>query len=340
MTSNCFKMVLKILLSSFIICLLLDTLQASFSTDSIQLDEAASDLIISEDHRVFVAAANKLQVLGEDFSVEEVHTIAAKHNNISAFSLNLNGSRLVVCLHNGSCVSYDTIDFSVSKRYDQVSIATSSKKSVLAAVPSSLGDSFFIGSSGDNVILFGQYGFDDTDRIQRSSQWDFTISNESFYSRSFFAAFYFGNYSYFVVVDKTASASTSGVKILRVCNVPTESRFNALYEVGLECGTSSADLAIVSVDTLVTTDGMSVVLGLTAAGHIRFCNISIADIDREVQTVFEDCIGGTEHMAPPWIQHSHADDCSQFTAVRDLLVRVALWDWLAVHSLCCSVMPC
>lgn len=312
-TSNCFKMVLKFLLSSFIICLLLDTLQASFSTDSIQLDEAASDLIISEDHRVFVAAANKLQVLGEDFSVEEVHTVAAEHNNISAFSLNLNGSRLVVCLHNGSCVSYDTTDFSVSKRYDQVSITTPPKKSVLAAVPSSLGDSFFIGSSGDNVILLGQYGFDDTDRIQRSSQWDFTISNESFYSRNFFAAFYFGNYSYFVVVDKTASASTSGVKILRVCNVPTESRFNALYEVGLQCGTSSADLAIVSVDTLVTTDGMSVVLGLTAAGHIRFCNISIADIDREVQTVFEDCIGGTEHMAPPWIQRSHADDCSQFT---------------------------
>ena len=165
------------------------------------------------------------------------------------------------------------------------------------------GNSFYVGSSNDTVILIGQYGLDGAaGSVSRSSGNLFGVTAGSF-TRNWFGGFVAGSYTYFVVIDvSTSSISRPTIRVLRVCDNSNETSVAAMYEAEVNCFSSVAvdsTSAVVGVSLLESfpSGGTTLVIGLvtpTAPPINRVCTVGLSSVDSVMNTA--SCSG----TSVPW----------------------------------------
>ena len=212
-------------------------------------------------------------------------------------ALSPDGSRLVVCVSNKSCISYDANNLSKGPLSMFQSVLSDSTNVALVSAPVIRGgNSFYVGSSNGTVILIGQYGFDGAaGSVSRSSGNLFGVTAGSF-TRNWFGGFVAGSYTYFVVFDvSTSSISRPGVRVLRVCDNSNETSVAAMYEAEINCFSSVAvdsTSAVVGVSLLESfpSGGAILVIGLVTptapntAPISRVCTVGLSSVDSAMNT--------------------------------------------------------
>ena len=206
-------------------------------------------------------------------------------------ALSSDESRLIVCVSNKSCISYIANNLTRgSVNAFQNSLASSNNVALVSAPVIGGGNSFYVGSSNGNVILIGQYGLDGAaGSVSRSSGNLFGVTAGSF-TRTWFGGFATGSYTYFVVLD--VSTSSTGVKVLRVCDNSNTTSVAAMYEAEIICNRSSAlyDVSIVVGASLLESfprGGATLVIGLltpTSPLINRVCTIGLSSVDSTMDT--------------------------------------------------------
>ena len=155
-------------------------------------------------------------------------------------ALSSDQSKLIVCVSNGSCITYNADNLNGSSvqtlTFQNVQAAGNNNVALVSAPVSGGGNSFYVGSSNGTVILIGQYGLDGTaGSVSRTSGNLFSVTASSF-TRNWYGGFVAGSYTYFVVLDSsTSSVSTPGMRLLRVCHKSNETSIAAMYEIELDC---------------------------------------------------------------------------------------------------------
>ena len=204
-------------------------------------------------------------------------------------SLSSDESRLIVCVSNKSCISYNANNLTKGSVSVFQNILASSNNVALVSIGG--GNSFYVGSSNGTVILIGQYGLDGAaGSVSRSSGNLFGVTAGSF-TRNWFGGFVAGSYAYFVVLD--LSPSRRGMSVLRVCNNSSETSVAAMYEAEIICSSSSSAMdntsTVVGVSLLESfpSGGATLVIGLVtpnAAPISRVCAVGLSSVDSAMNT--------------------------------------------------------
>ena len=306
----------RALLILLVVCLHL----SSAALPAFHLPAAPTDMTISSSGDVYVSAGSTLYSLNSSLFLDESVLLTTRNTNVSRMALASNGSQIILCLTDGSCLVYATEFLTLGRENTLSSVTVPGESVALLSVSTTLEDTFYVGSEGamppggSQVIALGQYGLDEFSFTSRSSGVDLTISNDSFVSRDFFTAFSHGEFVYFVVMDNGTAPTIHSIRILRLCNSANESYFGALYEVRLDCGTIAPDTKIASF-SLVDSSGTRAVIGVTGHGQNHFCSFQVSDIDREIERTFDECLAGSGEIPLVWAGADYIDDCSHFTAV-------------------------
>eukprot|EP00731_Ephydatia_muelleri_P030187 Em0021g710a len=200
------------------------------------------DLAISSDAKQLFASSSvsdrsAVYRLNSSFDTQEVLWIS-EGLSVLGITLTLDASKLVVCLSDKSCTSYDASNLKDgSSTVFPIALAGNGSSVALVSAPViGGGNSFYAASSNDTVNLIGQYGLDRTVRnVSRSSGGLFDVTAVSF-ARNWFGGFVAGSYVYFVVLDVSASPnSETGIRVLRVCDNSQETRVTSVSEIELDC---------------------------------------------------------------------------------------------------------
>lgn len=293
---------------------------SSADLPAFHLSAVPTDMTISTSGDLYISAGRTLYSLNCNLIVDESVLVTTGNTNVTRIALSSNDSKIVLCLTDGSCLVYATEFLTLGRENTLASVTIPGETVALLSVPTTLEDTFYVGSEGAvtpggaQMIALGQYGIDEFSYTSRTSGVDLTISNDSFVSREFFSAFSHGEFVYFVVMDNGTSPSIHSIRILRLCNSANESYFRALYEVRLQCGTITPDTKIVSF-SLVGMSGMRAVIGVTGDGRNHFCSFQVLDVDREIGRTFDECLSGNNEIPLAWAGANFIDDCSHFTAV-------------------------
>ena len=204
-------------------------------------------------------------------------------------------TRLVVCLSNGSCIAYDANNLAKGPLgVFQSVMPNSNNVALVSAQVSGGGNSFYVGSSNGNVILIGQYGLDGTaGNVSRSSGNLFSVTASSF-TRKWFGGFVAGNYTYFVVLDVSASPiSRPAMRVLRVCDNSYDTSVAAMYEAEINCfslldvDTNSALVGASLVQSFPNGGATTLVIGLATADATiisRVCTVGLSSIDTSLNS--------------------------------------------------------
>eukprot|EP00731_Ephydatia_muelleri_P030198 Em0021g721a len=197
------------------------------------------DLAISSDGQLFASSSvNDRSVvyrLNCSLVAQEALWIA---EGSSVLGLILTPDDIVVCTTDKSCTSYDASNLNdgSTKVFADVLASSNSSVALVRAPIRGGGNSFYVGSSDENLNLIGQYGIDGTARnVSRSSGGLFGVTTDTF-TRDWFSGFVAGFYVYFVVLDVSASPnSETGIRVLRVCDNSQETRVTSVSEIELDC---------------------------------------------------------------------------------------------------------
>ena len=287
-----------------------------------QLSDVPTDLVVSINGEIFVSAGRRLYRLNEDLSLDASILVSGRDARVQKMVLSSNESKIALCLSDGSCVVYNSdfmgTAFEESTSVGRVVIPGSSIAMIIS--PSVYGDTFYVGSQGQNfasgldVILLGQYGLLYGESF-RSSGADFTVYSDNF-QRDFIAGFKHKKFIYFIVVDNGTESSDHRIRILRVCDDPDDSRFSALYEAILDCGTLSQETQISSFTSVDGNFEFIVGIGITGGEQNRVCSFNVKDIDREMLKTFQECENGTNDIPLAWNTSPSLGSCSDFMEVR------------------------
>ena len=200
------------------------------------------DLAISSDAKQLFASSSVsdrsvVYRLNSSFDTQEVLWIS-EGLSVLGITLTLDESKLVLCLSDKSCTSYDASNLKDgSSTVFPIALAGNGSSVALVSAPViGGGNSFYAASSNDTVNLIGQYGLDGTVRnVSRSSGGLFGVTADTF-TRDWFSGFVAGPYVYFVVLDVSASPnSETGIRVLRVCDNSQETRVTSVSEIELDC---------------------------------------------------------------------------------------------------------
>ena len=274
-------------------------------------------LQVDEEGRVFVTAGDQLFKLNSDLVPELNVTLSSVAVNIS---LSSGGEWLVVCTRNLSCAVYNTSDFTLQTRYTSQDTSPGILGDSERVALFTAGDSFYVGSvftptQGDARQLGGgiylrQFSVANSSFVRTK---DYTIRTSQF-ERTFYGGFRSGPYSYFIVTDHSPTTIRS-IRIMRVCHVTGcpegmgTCPFTALYEEDLGCGTT---LGLANIDGIC---GISVVEDFADSAGITLlvtrcreesinrnlvCAISLEDIDRTMESRFNECMAGRGDIDPAW----------------------------------------
>ena len=195
-----------------------------------------TDVVVSSTSNVFASTINGVYRLNGSLVQQEILQFPNGTTGLR-IALSSDESRLIVCLSNNSCIDYNANYLNQGPvSVFQSILATGINTALVSAPVSGRGNSFYVGSSNDNVNLIGQYGLDGTaGNVSRSSGNLFSVTASSF-TRNWFGGFVAGNNTYFVVLDvNTLSTSKSGIRVLRVCGNSYDTSITAMYELQLDC---------------------------------------------------------------------------------------------------------
>ena len=256
-----------------------------------------NDVVISSNSDVYVSAnvggSGRVYRLNGSLVQQEMLQFP---NRISALRIALSSdeSRLIVCVSNMSCISYIANNLTKGSVSNfQNCLASSNNVALVSAPVIGGGNTFYVGSSNDTVILIGQYGLDGAaGSVNRSSGNLFGV-NAGTFIRNWFGGFVAGSYIYFVGLDlNTSSISRPGVRVLRVCDNSNETSVAAMYEAEINCLSSSAvdntsTVVGVSLVESFPSGGATLVIGLvtpTAPLISRVCTLKLSSVDNAMNT--------------------------------------------------------
>ena len=273
------------------LCIRIGLLFALCEAQSPQFNQA-TDLAVGSSGQVYVSGT----VYGR-YVVYRLNSRLAQQESVTLSSgvsvvrlaLSPEESRLVVCVSNKSCISYDANNLSNGPvNVFQSVLSDSSNVALVTAPVIGGGNSFYVGSSNGTVILIGQYGLDGAaGSVSRSSGNLFGVTAGSF-TRNWFGGFVAGSYTYFVVFD----VRTSSMRVLRVCDNSNETSVAAMYEAEVNCYSSSAgdeSSKVVGVSLLESfpSGGATLVIGLvtpTVNPYNRVCTVRLSSVDNAMNT--------------------------------------------------------
>ena len=280
-------------------------------------------LQVDGEGRAFVAAGRQLLRLNSELVPEQNITLSAGAVTIS---LSSGGARLVVCLEDSSCAVYNTSDLSAGPSLVQASALTDV---VNRAALFTAGDSFYVGiydttdDTGGGVsgtIRLSQVGGLEGANFVRSMDYD---TFPGTFQRNFFAGFMSGTNAYYIASD-TNSATTRGIKVMRVCHVtgcPGGSAtcgISALYEEQLVCGDFSFGAVgdgvcgVSVVEDFAGTTGTGIVISRCRQGFQGsnvVCYVPVAEVDRIMDTRYDSCSMGNGQVNLDWTLFN--GDCRQ-----------------------------
>ena len=255
--------------------------------------------IADRSNEVFVAGGNIIYKLSANLS--QLMNVTVSNDaavSVRGLSVSNGGQYIVACLTTGLCVGYDVINLNRTM------------SSVIFNEPTLLSDDdpvvMFPGAA-EGIVYTGIAT--DTDQIYHMSLGRYSISSGSimavttrdyslqrsrdFNTRIFKAGFSVDNFTYYIVEDDSAE-----IRILRVCNESTNSRFEALYEVHLVCGQSALFAGASLYENFPnSTDNTLLLLVQPPAdqfGSIRLCTYQISDINSAIEAGWTDCANGNE----------------------------------------------
>ena len=264
---------------------------------------------------VFVATGRRVYRLDGGLAERDATTLGSEVLNIA---LSHDGTRLVACLSDFSCVVLNASELSAppSLVAEGVHGATDERIALFTA-----GDgSFYVGSTRVNGIgvqthiLLGRHG----GAFNRTVEYEI---NRGGFVRNFFGGFVSGSNAYFLVFDTapTAPNDLRNVRVMRVCH---DGGFNALYERTLFCGASigsGTDVAGASViEDFTGTPGSALALGQGRPGGIQnyVCLLAISsDIDAEMDMRYSECVTNRlagDDIEVAWNTATLASNCAQF----------------------------
>ena len=251
----------------------------------------ATDLAVGSSGQVYVSdtvnARSVVYRLNSTLVQQELVTLPSG-TYVVRLALSADESKLVVCVFDRSCISYDAKNLSKGRISVFRSVLSSSFNAVLvSASVIGGGNSFYVGSSNGTVILIGQYGLNAAaGSVSRSSGNLFGVTAGSF-TRIWYGGFVAGGYTYFVVLDTiTSPISKPGIRVLRVCHNSNETSVAAMYEAEIDCFGSSAS-AVVGVSLLESfpSGGATLVVGLASNNYPnRVCTVGLSSVDSAMNT--------------------------------------------------------
>ena len=260
-------------------------------------------LQVDSQGRTFVAAGNQLYRLNRELVLQQTVNLSSPAVDIS---LSSGGEWLVVCTRI-SCTVYNTSDLN-SVINTSIELGVRDRVAVFTA-----GDTYYVGnvtpppSSSNNLgeILLRQYGSERNDYL-RSREYQTT---ETGFNRLVFGGFSSGEYSYFVVLDRSIPSALRVMRVCHVTNCTGSCSFNALYEENFVCGnivSSNDDDRICGVSLVEDFGGSSgaSIVSLRCRGNSRsgnqVCAIKVADIDSIMERRYNECRAGSGSIQPAW----------------------------------------
>ena len=261
------------------------------------------DLQVDSQGRAYVAANNQLFKLNRDLVVQQTINLSSSAVGIS---LSSSGEWLVVCIRN-SCTVYNTSDLNnvISMTEIEPGIRDQWHVAVFTA-----GDTYYVG----NVILYStnvsrgyiilrQYDF----RSGYNLRYKTFYTNQMSFRRTFFGGFSSGEYSYFVVADRSAPTSFRIMRVCHVTNCTGGCSFGTLHEEDFSCGGEvfSGDwiCGISVMENFAGSSGINVVFTRccsSVAANDVMCAIKLADIDRTMERRSNECLAGNGSIQPAW----------------------------------------
>ena len=260
----------------------------------------ATDVAVSSSGQVFVGDSGKGVLYRLDSSLVQQEIVAIPSGgSILRLALTPDESRLVACLSNGNCITYDAKNLAKGPlRVFQGVLSSSDSVALVSAPVSGRGNSFYVGSSNGTVILIGQYGLDGTaGNVSRTSGNLFSVT-ASWFTRSWYGGFVAGSYTYFVVLDVSTSASRTGVRVLRVCDNSNETSVAAMYEAEINCFSSSAVetssvlLGASLLESFPSGGASTLVIGFSTPNvspYSRVCTVDLSSIDSSMNRSSASC---------------------------------------------------
>ena len=250
----------------------------------------ATDVAVSSSGQVFVGDSGKGVLYRLDSSLVQQESVALPSGgSIVRLALTPDKSRLVACLSNGNCITYDAKNLAKGPLRVFQGVLSSSDSVALVSAPVNGGrNSFYVGSSNGTVILIGQYGLDGTaGNVSRTSGNLFSVTASSF-TRNWYGGFVAGSYTYFVVLDVSTSATRTGVRVLRVCDNSNETSVAAMYEAEINCfssaavDTSSVLFGASLLESFPSGRASTLVIGFSTPNvspYSRVCTVELSSID-------------------------------------------------------------
>ena len=253
--------------------------------------------------RIFLAAGNKLLRLDSSLALQENVTL---DSSVLRVALSSDERRAVVCLSDQSCAVYNASDFGAGEQLRRTAASASSD---VVAMFTAEENSFYVGSilSGATVTMdLRQYGFVE-ESFERLT--NYRIERTGF-MRTFFGGFVNGTNAYYFMTDDNPR-NVRGLRVLRTCDIPTCSspcNFESLYELRIDCGSgtlpqNSVICGLSVLDSFAGSSDATVVLARCNTGNSarnRVCSFRLADIDREMDSKYTQCAGGTGVIQVSW----------------------------------------
>ncbi len=312
----------------WLICCMLGSFSLGYGeVAAFQPESPVNCMVVASTGQLYVGTGNRMYRLSKDLAVQEKVLLTNRVTNVTGMVLSSYETSIVACLSDATCHVYSSEDFSPLGRENRIEDAAIQGSSVaLAPFSTFLDDIFYIASAGvqreggPNIVLLRSYTMYQLAEYLQSSETDFTITSPAFQGRDFYDSFTFGEFIYFLVMDRSTQAPVRNIRILRVCNETNNTAFNGLYEAILDCGklTSESKLTGLSlVESLgVSTAGVKVVISVSGGGQNRICSYAVSDIDREMGKSFEECVNGDRDTLLAWADSSLLDSCGSITEVR------------------------
>lgn len=309
---------------------------------SYQFNSRPADVAVSSDGKVYVVADKSLYSLHTNLSLEQSVTLTTRDTVANKVALSSDDNLLVVCFKDGTCFIYSVDDNRLNFLY-RVNAAVPNAN--VAVTPGGIiPGHFYFGSSGvrrlgaNSIILLRAYDFLWAEEVLIRSSQNFVINNSTFVGREFYYAFQYTSYIYYIVMDAATNLSSSGIKVLRVCEDANDTSFSAMFEVELRCSTGENTLVANSIN-VVESKEPKIVIGLEYDSSYEICSFYISDIDSAMDRVFQECADGTHRIALPWADYSLLADCFWFNEVSNIS-QLGQVNIMAMELLCIKLYDC
>lgn len=279
------------------------------------------DVAVSRDF-LYVADGDTLHLLRSNLT--HLYSMVVGNTTISKIALSTDETFIVICLLDGQCEGFQVesllqASLSLFLNTPNVRNAVPKAKKIALAVLSS--SSFYIGSEGfatasERAISLRQFEHNESTTYQLRTT-DAIITNSNFISRDFYNIFKYEHFIYFVAVDNIGNKSR--LTVMRVCDDKTmqDEHFSAVIEIELECGIKTSALFNISGSALIRDSQQSsatLMIAISSKSGSRMCGYKLADIDKELQRAYNECISTGSKTALPWDGYDSSEECTVATS--------------------------